>query len=439
MSNQSLTPAKSCYQLIFDWVTRNKVIKDKDVETGVHSFLIMTPLTVILMFSYLLNVFYTVDSPLLKTIGLICTLTHCTGISVYRITGSLKLATSIVLLSGFIFQFFHAFYTGGFESSSVIWFSIFPFLAGIILGIRNLIIWTIISLSGVVSLYFLGDSTLSVINRIGILWAQGNITIGYILVNFTLVYSYIYFKNTNNRELSEKNKSIEELLRIVSHDIANPLTVIMGKIHQVKSQVQEGKHDKIIGKCEGAEKAAMMIQEILENVRTFQSIGSEDPNLEPSSISLNDVISNSMFIFEEKLTAKGIIIDYDFETLKDIYIRAEEISIKNEVFNNLFSNSVKFLEENGKIKISVTKGQEVTSIVYNDNGVGMLQEDIDNLFNADVKTTHLGNDGEKGTGFGMPILHATLHRIGATVEVDSISKSVDNKNSGTTFKMTFKN
>jgi hypothetical protein len=67
----------------------------------------------------------------------------------------------------------------------------------------------------------------------------------------------------------------------------------------------------------------------------------------------------------------------------------------------------------------------------------MLPKLVGDIFKTDVRTTHSGVDGEKGTGFGMPIMHAALVEMNAGVQVQSVSQEVDSKGHGTTFYLKF--
>ena len=85
------------------------------------------------------------------------------------------------------------------------------------------------------------------------------------------------------------------------------------------------------------------------------------------------------------------------------------------VLNNLVSNAIKFSEQYGRIDLSADGSDRSATIVVRDNGKGMSQEYIQNLFRADVKTSRQGTHGEQGSGLGLifclDILKAHLGNI----------------------------
>lgn len=429
------------YFKFINWLIKNKKLRRQEDKQTLHRLISAVLLTGLLMWSYAFNAYFCIPSPLLTKIGFTAALMHLSSPLLIKLTGSLKFTTHYFIAIGFMFQFSHAFYTGGFLSNTIIWFSILPLIAAIILGKAALIFWSVIAILNVTLLYSLNDYTVNTISPLGEIWAQLNIAIGYILVNLTLMFLFIYFKDKTNKSLSHKNESIKKLLRVVSHDIANPLMIIIGKNQMlnltIDKELDQENIEKIKKHSESINKSSYMIKEILDHTRGLDIIDTEEKALNLEAVSLNDVIENSIFVFKDKLDQKSIQVIYDFKKNVDIFIEAEAISLKNQVFNNLFSNSIKFMDHMGQIKIEVKLLKDYIEVTYSDTGVGMEQSTIRNLFRSDVKTTRTGVHGEEGTGFGMPILYSTLLDIGASVEVDSLLKSQSPQEHGTTFKLQF--
>jgi signal transduction histidine kinase len=181
-----------------------------------------------------------------------------------------------------------------------------------------------------------------------------------------------------------------------------------------------------------------MIKEILDHSRKLEALDSGKASYQAVELSLNEIIENSLFVFKSQMEEKNIQFEYNFEANKDVILYGEPVSIKNQVFNNLFSNAIKFIEQGKLISISVIEVNSHLLIDFCDQGCGMAPETLKNIFRSDIKTSHKGLNGEEGTGFGMPLLHATLIELGAGISVSSVQKSEDSENHGTCFKMDFK-
>ncbi len=430
---------KNIYLEIFHWLTNNKELPSTEVEQKVHRMLSAILLTALLMWSYALNAVFCIDSELLTIVGLTCATLHILSPLIYKFTGSVSATTHFFIGSGFIFQTTHSFYTGGFLSNTIVWFSILPLITALILGKRALVGWALVAFLDVAMLYTFNDYSSNNITHMGEIWSQLNIAVGYIVVNLVLVFLFLHFEDKNKETLKNKNEAIVKLLRIVSHDIANPLMIILGHNKMLKNKASKGETQDLEMHIDCISRSSKMIKEILDNTRSLNIIDTGDKNLQTTLIKLNDIIENSLFVFKDKLKDKEINVEYDFESNKETMIKANQNSIKNQVFNNLFSNSIKFMEPKGQINIQVQKQKRHTNVIYQDSGIGMEPEVVANLFRSDVKTTTTGVAGEKGTGFGMPILHATLSDIGAQINVKSKPKKNEaDQDHGTTFDIKFK-
>ena len=61
-----------------------------------------------------------------------------------------------------------------------------------------------------------------------------------------------------------------------------------------------------------------------------------------------------------------------------------------------------------------------------------------NLFSVSAETTRRGTAGEKGTGYGMPLVKTYLERMGGEIAIDSRAIEVDPIGHGTLVKLTFR-
>jgi signal transduction histidine kinase len=426
------------YISIYNWLIEDKKLAHPEGPDEVHRLLTAVLLTAVLMWSYAFNSFLCIDNKILTYIAFSSSIIHLFSPLVYKFTNSILTTTNIFTGAGFIFQFTHAFFTGGFYSVTILWFSILPLISGIILGKKLLIGWSIITLCSVTALFNLSDHTSDIITDFGRTWSHANIAYGYIIVNFVLMFLFIHMKEVHKKSLADKNESITKLLRIVSHDIANPLSIVMGRVNLIKKSFTM-EPEKLEKYLDGIEKSSNMIKEILEHTRKLQAIETGKVDIAIVELTLNEIIENSLFVFKDKMEEKQITLNYDFKQNAHICLYADKVSIKNQVFNNLFSNSIKFMDVGGEITISVHNKENIIEVIFADCGHGIEADVLKNIFRADIKTSIKGTIGEVGTGFGMPILHATLTNIGATIDVESRPKYKGIFNHGTSFIMKFLN
>ncbi|MDD4555618.1 MAG: ATP-binding protein, partial [Bacteroidales bacterium] len=99
---------------------------------------------------------------------------------------------------------------------------------------------------------------------------------------------------------------------------------------------------------------------------------------------------------------------------------------------NLVFNAIKFTRDEGKIMLSAhVDNSSFVEISIEDNGIGMSQEILNNLFRLDCKFNRSGTAGEASTGLGLIICKDFVDKHGGRISVASI------EGAGSTFTVTF--
>jgi signal transduction histidine kinase len=229
-----------------------------------------------------------------------------------------------------------------------------------------------------------------------------------------------------NKELNDKYK---QLLSVLTHDIANPLSVIRTSVHLLqKNHSDQESFNKFIERYTRSEK---LIIDIIDKSR--QLLATEDGKLVIHLEKINfksllfEVISN----FKQDLEKKSIQVEVS-DINENLLILADETALKLSVLSNLISNSIKFSANGKKIEIIVIEKKGSIDVQLKDYGVGMPADLLKNIFNPRVKTTRLGTNGEPGTGYGMPLAYAYVQEMGSELSCHSI------EGVGTTFCFSLK-
>lgn len=230
-------------------------------------------------------------------------------------------------------------------------------------------------------------------------------------------------------ECSMRDK--QRLLSIVSHDIANALTVLQGDISLARiarrPEPSAGKptFDRMAFACG-------IIAEIIGSVRMMEAVeqGLIPFTLKPVDLAV--VFSNAEILFGERLTKRNIRIQLPELSEDNRYVMADPNILANHVFNNLISNAIKFSYPDSTIAVTVHRQGDSTTIRVTDRGMGMPPELVASLFDLDAMTMRPGTDGEPGTGFGLRTVKNFIDLFGGQIEVSSTSESLRPDEHGTT-------
>lgn len=129
--------------------------------------------------------------------------------------------------------------------------------------------------------------------------------------------------------------------------------------------------------------------------------------------SLDEQIRKTILILEVQWSKKKI--EFDIE-LDEISIIGDE-HLLQEVWLNLIQNAIKFSNQNGKIKVSLSKNADTVKVKITDEGIGIAEEDKNRIFERFYK-------GEKsrskdGNGLGLVIVKKIVELSNGKVYFES--------------------
>ncbi len=220
-------------------------------------------------------------------------------------------------------------------------------------------------------------------------------------------------------ELQELNSKKDQLVRIVSHDIKNPLTGIVGLANLIRNtpNLPEGEIDKMLGVMESSGKKLMdLVKEVLDS--EVESTSKESLKLTESYL--------------KDLAEKVISVNQPKAILKDIQLNLVEKLVTSKMMldhskmeialNNLVANALKFTEREGNVTLHVVSDSTKVLFKVEDDGVGIPQRVKESMFGNEtgsVQNSHLGTEGEKGTGLGLEVVEKYINMHKGRVWVES--------------------
>jgi signal transduction histidine kinase len=213
------------------------------------------------------------------------------------------------------------------------------------------------------------------------------------------------------RKISELERTNDELNRFVystSHDLRSPLASVMGILNLARMENSVTDPNNYMGMIETCmNKMDIFIQKIIEY---YKSIRVDEELVE---IDFKDMLRESIEIckMQRPSVEFNLTVDQPVEFLNDAF----RISI---IVDNLISNAVKYQKptsESPKVNVSVKTDEYKAQIEIEDNGIGIVEEHLNNIFKMFFRsTTHVN-----GLGIGLYIVKEALSRIGGEISVSS--------------------
>ena len=213
---------------------------------------------------------------------------------------------------------------------------------------------------------------------------------------------------------AERMSALGKFSSLILHDIKNPLSILRGYAEMMlfnpmdPDRVKKNS-EKIINE---ADRLNRLANELLDYSRG-------EIRLNVSIVDVRELVSSVVESISDKFQSRGIKIVVQNSFTGHVLLDSERIY---RVFLNLADNARKALPKGGEFCIRVDREADVLSIAISDNGVGMIKEVREKIFEPFYSYSVGG-----GTGLGMSIVKSVVEAHDGSLSVQS------EKNRGTTF------
>ncbi|KOP71465.1 histidine kinase [Lysinibacillus sp. FJAT-14745] len=223
--------------------------------------------------------------------------------------------------------------------------------------------------------------------------------------------------SSNERQIKQVEQLREEWITGLSHDLKTPLSSIYGYSTMLASEDYEWtKEEMRVFATTMQEKATYMDALIRDLTYTYQ-IKNKAIQLEKVLLPLNVWLPQ---FADEQVSVK---------VYGDVILEADELLLKR-ILDNLITNAKKYTPDGTKVNVEAQNiGQEIM-LTITDQGPGIPQEKLDNLFERYYRGTNTTDD-TAGTGLGLAITKQLIDLHDGTISVQSGSE-------GTVFVLKFK-
>ncbi|RDB70727.1 histidine kinase [Eggerthella sinensis] len=240
-----------------------------------------------------------------------------------------------------------------------------------------------------------------------------------------------------NEKLEQENRYQSDFLAIMSHEIRTPLTSILAfaDIWSRTNDPRNPEEESIMKEMRvNSQILLAMVNNILEMARV--EAGRSELALEPSEIPdlLTEIKGTMRFLADKKQVKITSRIDRDMPV---VMIDSEKV---RRILENLVSNAIKFVDEQGSVDIDARYLWDTEELVLtvSDDGCGIKPEDVPYIFERFVQ----GKDGSKhkhgGSGLGLTVVRELAELHGGSVELTQPRETEDGDARGCAFVVRLK-
>ena len=214
-------------------------------------------------------------------------------------------------------------------------------------------------------------------------------------------------------EIISVNKELKSFIHIISHDLKNPIAVMLGVIELFKENQLEKLDEDGKEQLRMMELEANVMLKMIEDILQFSRLQNFDYEIElvDTFKIVDGIVSEFQHLYKD--------IDVVFFVQPDLPTIKANKSLMEQIFKNLISNSVKYCDPEkvrAEVEIGCYKKDGFYHFFVLDNGIGISKEDLPHIFEQFYR---VGEKDIEGTGLGMSIVKKIVEYFGGKIWVES--------------------
>ena len=213
----------------------------------------------------------------------------------------------------------------------------------------------------------------------------------------------------------QANRSKDEFLAKVSHELRSPLQVALSSAEVLKRFADlPPQASKFVERLTHAVSAqARMINDLLDMSRILSGKMHIEMELLDPTLPLSRAVEHSRAMAR----SRGLEINVEGVLPGQVLLEADPTRLE-QVFTNLLDNAIRFSEEPGHILVRATVGEAGWLVAVRDFGMGLTAEEAKLVFRPFAQGVHQPRSG-KGMGLGLSIVSSLVEAFGGRVWVES--------------------
>jgi signal transduction histidine kinase len=243
-----------------------------------------------------------------------------------------------------------------------------------------------------------------------------------VAIDRILLQQKFIFEQMQKQKLEELDKLKSFFISSAAHELKTPLTSI--KIYSELAGIDPEKKEYlniIDGECD-------RLSRLIDNLLDISRIERGEKKYELSPCNLNSVLDDALKVMEYQFRIENCQVDYHIDK-NDMEILADPDSVISALIN-LFSNALKYSLPPKKIIVRLCREGEDLVISVIDNGIGIIEEEIQKILQPYYRSTMVRNRNFIGTGIGLALVKHIMEAHKGSIKISSSEK-------GSTFSLYF--
>ena len=217
------------------------------------------------------------------------------------------------------------------------------------------------------------------------------------------------------REAAEQVKN--EFVSTVSHELRTPLTSIVGYTEMLKEGAAGPVSPSQANLLEAVRRNGERLIEVTEDLLTLSQMDAGAFTMDKTAVDLRDVFEKAHEKLEPLLVGRDLDVGYDIVD-HPVVVLGDPTQLERVVVS-LLTNAVKFTEDGGHVRWTLSAADTVAEIHVRDTGIGIPEAERPQLFNRFFRSSTARERAIQGTGLGLAIAQSIVRDHDGDIWVDS--------------------
>jgi len=215
-------------------------------------------------------------------------------------------------------------------------------------------------------------------------------------------------------QAQEALRAREDLLAIVSHDLRNPLGVVLASTALLlKANLPTDKQERARRQVEAIQRAGNRMNRLIRDLLDFASIQAGRLSVSKNPQDVAAMVSEVLEVMEPLAAPKSLRLTA--EVASGLAIRCDHDRVI-QLFSNLIGNAIKFTPDGGLITVRAAPDAEVVRFAVADTGPGISADELPHVFDRYYQAQRKNRDG---IGLGLSIARGIVEAHGGRIWVES--------------------
>ena len=218
------------------------------------------------------------------------------------------------------------------------------------------------------------------------------------------------------KELQHNNRSKTHFLAAASHDLLQPINAARLFTHSIAERVHEP--ESVAHLANNIDQSLVTANELLRALLDISKLDSGGITPEFNDFLLDEFIHGLVAEMQASANDKQLILHYN---VPDVVVHSDR-QLLLSVLQNFVANGLRYSEAGGTVFISAEVDKESEHVLINvqDEGVGIAEQNLDDIFNEFYQIKNEGKRENRGLGLGLSIVKRISRMLNLKVNVQSV-------------------